>query len=110
MLRRVGQTEAAVDLAELAGFPPVGVICEILNTDGTMARRPELHGFAAEHGLKFITVAQLVAYRLTKTRLVSRVAEAELPAGMRVGVQLKQHQLEGLAWLQHLFCASTSRS
>jgi len=79
VLRRVGQTEAGVDLAELAGFPPVGVICEILNTDGTMARRPELHEFAAEHGLKFITVAQLVAYRLTKTRLVSRVAEAELP-------------------------------
>ena len=79
VLRRVGQTEAAVDLAELAGYPPVGVICEILNTDGTMARRPELHAFAAEHGLKFITVAQLVAHRLTKTRLVTRVAEAELP-------------------------------
>lgn len=79
VLRRVGQTEAAVDLAQLAGFPPVGVICEILNTDGTMARRPELHSFAEEHELKFITVAQLVAYRLTKTRLVSRVAEAELP-------------------------------
>jgi 3,4-dihydroxy 2-butanone 4-phosphate synthase / GTP cyclohydrolase II len=79
VLRRVGQTEAAVDLAELAGFPPVGVICEILNTDGTMARRPELHSFAEEHELKFITVAQLVAYRLTKTRLVTRVAEAELP-------------------------------
>lgn len=79
VLRRVGQTEAGVDLAELAGFPPVGVICEILNTDGSMARRAELHEFAAEHGLKFITVAQLVAYRLTKTRLVTRVAEAELP-------------------------------
>jgi 3,4-dihydroxy 2-butanone 4-phosphate synthase / GTP cyclohydrolase II len=79
VLRRVGQTEAAVDLAELAGFAPVGVICEILNTDGSMARRPQLHEFAAEHGLKFITVAQLVAYRLTKTRLVSRVAEANLP-------------------------------
>ncbi|MDZ7779895.1 MAG: bifunctional 3,4-dihydroxy-2-butanone-4-phosphate synthase/GTP cyclohydrolase II [Gemmatimonadota bacterium] len=79
VLRRVGQTEASVDLAELAGFAPAGVICEILNTDGTMARRPELHEFAAEHGLKFVTVAQLVAYRLTKTRLVTRVAEAELP-------------------------------
>ncbi len=79
VLRRVGQTEAAVDLAELAGFAPVGVICEILNTDGTMARRPQLHAFAAEHGLRFITVAQLVAYRLTKTRLVQRVAEARLP-------------------------------
>jgi len=79
VLRRVGQTEAAVDLAELAGFAPVGVICEILNVDGTMARRPQLHEFAAEHDLKFITVAQLVAYRLTRTRLVARVAEASLP-------------------------------
>jgi 3,4-dihydroxy 2-butanone 4-phosphate synthase/GTP cyclohydrolase II len=79
VLRRVGQTEAAVDLATLAGFPPVGVICEILNADGTMARRPELQAFAQEHELKFITVAQLVAYRLTKTRLVTRLSEAELP-------------------------------
>jgi 3,4-dihydroxy 2-butanone 4-phosphate synthase/GTP cyclohydrolase II len=79
VLRRVGQTEAAVDLAELAGFPPVGVICEILDADGTMARRPQLEIFAREHGLKFITVAQLVAYRLTKTRLVRREAEAALP-------------------------------
>jgi 3,4-dihydroxy 2-butanone 4-phosphate synthase/GTP cyclohydrolase II len=79
VLRRVGQTEAAVDLAKLAGLEPMGVICEILNPDGTMARRPELEKFAAEHGLRFITVAQLVAYRLTKTRLVHRIAEAELP-------------------------------
>ncbi len=79
VLRRVGQTEAAVDLARLAGFEPVGVICEILNPDGTMARRPELEAFAREHGLRFITVAQLVAYRLTKTRLVRRIAEADLP-------------------------------
>ena len=79
VLRRVGQTEAGVDLAKLAGFAPAGVICEILNADGTMARRPELERFAAEHDLKFITVAQLVAYRLTKTRLVRRIAEAELP-------------------------------
>jgi len=79
VLRRVGQTEAAVDLARLAGLEPMGVICEILNPDGTMARRPELEAFAREHGLRFITVAQLVAYRLTKTRLVRRIAEAELP-------------------------------
>jgi 3,4-dihydroxy 2-butanone 4-phosphate synthase/GTP cyclohydrolase II len=79
VLRRVGQTEASVDLAELAGLPPVGVICEILNADGKMARRPELEVFAQEHGLRFITVAQLVAYRLTKTRLVERIATAELP-------------------------------
>jgi 3,4-dihydroxy 2-butanone 4-phosphate synthase / GTP cyclohydrolase II len=79
VLRRVGQTEAAVDLARLAGLPPVGVICEILDADGTMARRPQLEAFAAEHELKFITVAQLVAYRLTRTRLVERIAEASMP-------------------------------
>lgn len=79
VLRRVGQTEASVDLAELAGFPAVGVICEILDSDGTMARRPQLQMFAEEHGLKFITVAQLVAYRLTKTRIIERLTEAQLP-------------------------------
>lgn len=79
VLRRVGQTEAGVDLARLAGFAPAGVICEILKDDGTMARRPELEVFAREHGLKFITVAQLVAYRLKKERLVRRIAEASLP-------------------------------
>ena len=79
VLRRVGQTEAAVDLARLAGFRPAGVICEILQEDGTMARRPELERFAKEHGLRFITVAQVVAYRLQKERLVQRIAEAVLP-------------------------------
>ena len=79
VLRRVGQTEASVDLAKLAGLPPVGVICEILNEDGTMARRPELEAFSQEHDLKFITVADLVAYRLRRTRIVERVAEAALP-------------------------------
>jgi len=79
VLRRVGQTEAAVDLARLAGLPAAGVICEILNDDGTMARRPELEMIARRHGLKFITVAQLVSYRLARERLVKRVAEAELP-------------------------------
>ncbi len=79
VLRRVGQTEAAVDLANIAGLPPVGVICEILNPDGTMARRPQLEVFAKEHDLRFITVADLVSYRLTKERLVTRVAEANLP-------------------------------
>ncbi len=79
VLRRVGQTEASVDLARMAGYRPVGVICEILSADGTMARRPELEVFAREHGLPFITVAQLVAYRLGKERLVRRIAEADLP-------------------------------
>jgi len=79
VLRRVGQTEAAVDLARLAGLPAAGVICEILNEDGTMARRPELEVVAEEHGLKFITVADLVSYRLARERLVKRIAEADLP-------------------------------
>jgi 3,4-dihydroxy 2-butanone 4-phosphate synthase / GTP cyclohydrolase II len=79
VLQRVGQTEASVDLARLAGFQPAGVICEVLSKDGKMARRPELERFAAEHGLTFITVAQLVAFRIQNERLVHRVAEARLP-------------------------------
>ena len=79
VLQRVGHTEAAVDLARLAGLHPAGVICEILNEDGTTARRPQLEAFAETHGLTFITVAQLVAYRLKNERLVHRVAEARLP-------------------------------
>ncbi|MBI4543105.1 MAG: bifunctional 3,4-dihydroxy-2-butanone-4-phosphate synthase/GTP cyclohydrolase II [Gemmatimonadetes bacterium] len=79
VLQRVGQTEASVDLARLAGLYPAGVICEILNPDGTMARRPELERFARRHGITFITVAQIVAHRLRHERLVHRVAEARLP-------------------------------
>src|SRR5204863_4039933 len=79
VLQRVGQTEASIDLARLAGLYPAGVICEILNPDGSMARRPDLERFAERHGLTFITVAQLVAYRLAHERLVHRVAQARLP-------------------------------
>ena len=79
VLQRVGQTEASVDLARLAGLRPAGVICEILNPDGTMARRPQLEAFAEEHGIPFITVAQIVSHRLKNERLVHRAAEARLP-------------------------------
>jgi 3,4-dihydroxy 2-butanone 4-phosphate synthase/GTP cyclohydrolase II len=79
VLQRVGQTEASVDLAAIAGLTPAGVICEILNEDGTMARRPELEEFARIHGLKFVTVAQIISHRLKTERLVHRVAEAKLP-------------------------------
>jgi 3,4-dihydroxy 2-butanone 4-phosphate synthase/GTP cyclohydrolase II len=79
VLQRVGQTEASVDLARLAGLYPAGVICEILNPDGSMARRADLERVAERHQLTFITVAQLVAYRLAHERLVHRVAEARLP-------------------------------
>ncbi len=79
VLQRVGHTEAAVDLARLAGLAPAGVICEILTADGSTAKRPQLEAYCAEHGFTFITVAQLVAYRLRTERLVHRVAEARLP-------------------------------
>ena len=79
VLQRVGQTEASVDLARLAGLYPAGVICEILDDDGKMMRRPQLEEFSAVHGLTFVTVAQLVAYRLKHERLVHRVAVARLP-------------------------------
>ncbi|HLM56900.1 MAG TPA: 3,4-dihydroxy-2-butanone-4-phosphate synthase, partial [Pyrinomonadaceae bacterium] len=79
VLVRPGQTEAVVDLARIAGLYPAGVICEIMNPDGTMARLPELEKFAAEHGLKMITVADLVRYRIRKEVLVRRAVEADLP-------------------------------
>ncbi len=79
VLQRVGHTEAAVDLMRLAGLQPAGVICEVLTDDGSSARRPELEAFAKDHGLTFITVAQLVAYRLQHERLVHREADVRLP-------------------------------
>ena len=79
VLQRVGHTEAAIDLARLAGLSASGVICEILNEDGSAARRQQLERFAQEHGIAFITVAQLVAHRLKTERLVHRIAEARLP-------------------------------
>ena len=99
VLQRVGHTEAAVDLMRLAGLQPAGVICEILNADGTTAKRPELDVFAQTHGLTFITVAQLVAFRLRHERLVHRVAEARLPTefgeftviGYRNDVDSREH-------------------
>jgi len=80
VLVRLGQTEGSVDLARLAGLKPAGVICEIMNDDGTMARMPELKVFAKEHGIKICTIADLVAYRLNNERLVRKVAEAQLPS------------------------------
>jgi len=79
VLKRVGHTEAAVDLAKLAGLKPAGVICEIMNDDGTMARTPELMDFAKEHNLKIITIADLVAFRRHKEKLVERVVEIDMP-------------------------------
>jgi len=79
VLVRAGQTEAAVDLCRLAGKEPVGVICEITNPDGSMSRLPELKVFAKRHGLKMITVKELIAHRMAREQLVERVASARLP-------------------------------
>jgi 3,4-dihydroxy 2-butanone 4-phosphate synthase/GTP cyclohydrolase II len=78
VLVRTGQTEGSVDLARLAGLSPAGVICEVMNPDGTMARRPELQRFARKHGLTLLSVADLIRYRLQNDRLVRRVATQEL--------------------------------
>ena len=80
VLERVGHTEASVDLARLAGLTPAAVICEIVNEDGTMARRDNLVEFAKKHGLKFVTVAQLIEYRLQKEMFMKREATANLPS------------------------------
>ena len=79
VLERTGQTEAAVDLARLAGLNPAGVICEIMNDDGTMARVPDLVSYCARHGLRMITVADLIAYRRKHDKLVERVVSTGLP-------------------------------
>ena len=79
VLQRAGQTEAAVDLARLAGLYPAGVICEVMNEDGTMARAPQLERFCAEHGIRMITIRDLIRYRMQHERLVRKIAEANLP-------------------------------
>lgn len=79
VLVRTGQTEGSVDLSRLAGLKPAGVICEMMNDDGTMSRMPELEVFAKEHDLKIVSVADVIQYRLRKDRLVRRMAEADIP-------------------------------
>jgi 3,4-dihydroxy 2-butanone 4-phosphate synthase/GTP cyclohydrolase II len=79
VLVRAGQTEATIDLCRLAGLYPAGVLCEIMKSDGTMARMPELRRFAARHKLKIVAVRDLIAYRMRTERLVERVTEARLP-------------------------------
>jgi 3,4-dihydroxy 2-butanone 4-phosphate synthase/GTP cyclohydrolase II len=79
VLKRAGHTEAAVDLSRLAGLAPAGVLCEIVNDDGTMARVPDLIEFCKVHGLLMVTIAQLVKYRRQNEKLVRRIAEARIP-------------------------------
>jgi len=79
VLRRTGHTEAAVDLARLSGLYPAGVICEIMNDDGTMARRPELDEFAKKHDLKMVSIEDLIRYRTRREKLIQKVADVSLP-------------------------------
>ncbi|MGC2402450.1 MAG: 3,4-dihydroxy-2-butanone-4-phosphate synthase, partial [Acidobacteriaceae bacterium] len=79
VLVRAGQTEASVDLARMAGLIPAGVICEIMNDDGTMARVPDLVEFCNQHGLKMLTVAELIRFRMQNERYIFRVAESVVP-------------------------------
>ena len=88
VLRRTGQTEGSVDLARLAGLEPAGVICEVMNEDGTMARRPELERFAAQHDLTILSVAELIEYRLRHESLVERVREGTMKVACRAGEDL----------------------
>src|SRR5687767_2715946 len=92
VLERIGQTEAAVDLARLAGLAPAGVVCEIMNPDGTMARVPDLVPYCERHGVKMITVAQLVEYRRRTEKLVERTASVRLPTewGEFTGVAFRE--------------------
>lgn len=79
VLKRAGQTEAAVDISRLAGLKPAGVICEIMNVDGTMARMPQLEKIGSEHDLPILTIADIIKYRMKHERLVKKIEEAELP-------------------------------
>ncbi|MEZ4503972.1 MAG: bifunctional 3,4-dihydroxy-2-butanone-4-phosphate synthase/GTP cyclohydrolase II [Dehalococcoidia bacterium] len=99
VLVRAGQTEASVDLCEMAGLEPVAVVCEVMKADGTMARMPDLRRFARKHNMGIVTVADIISYRLANERLVDRVDEAMLPTrfgefravGYRTMLDTKEH-------------------
>ena len=108
VLMRSGHTEAAVDLCKLAGLPPVGVICELVNDDGTVKRGPQVAAFAAEQRLKQVSVADLIAYRQRKETLIERVAcsDIETPGGKAQGLHL--HAAVGRRCIIWRWCSATS--
>src|SRR5690606_15930417 len=95
VLTRIGQTEGSVDLSRLAGLKPAGVICEIMNDDGTMARMSDLEKFADRHDLPIVSVADLIRYRLERERLVQRVAEEEIELREHGGFRSIAYQIPG---------------
>jgi 3,4-dihydroxy 2-butanone 4-phosphate synthase/GTP cyclohydrolase II len=94
VLVRTGQTEGSVDLARLAGLPPAAVICEIMKDDGTMARMPDLEAFAEVHGLRIVSIRELIAYRMRTERLVVRSAEASIPLAAGKGFRAMTYRNE----------------
>ena len=101
VLVRTGHTEAAVDIARLAGLNPAGVICEIMNDDGTMARRDDLIAFAQRHGLKIGTIADLIAYRRRHDRIVERALEGDFES--RWGGKFRMHvYVNQVAYAEHI--------
>ena len=100
VLQRAGQTEAAVDLARLAGFTPAGVICEIMNDDGTMARVPDLEAFSREHGVKMVTVEQIIEYRRAYEKHVEFAVETRLPTPYgKFRLRAYENDIDGLTHL-----------
>ena len=99
VLRRAGQTEGSVDLCRLAGTKPAGIICEIMNEDGTMARMPELKKFANQHKISIVTVADIIKYRLAKESLVQRMVETNLPS--RYGGDFRMIIYENIVDVHH---------
>jgi 3,4-dihydroxy 2-butanone 4-phosphate synthase/GTP cyclohydrolase II len=99
VLRRAGQTEGSVDLCRLAGLKPAGIICEIMNEDGTMSRMPQLEAFAREHNVHIVTVADIIKYRLAKESLVKRMVETRLPS--RYGGEFKMIIYENVMDVHH---------
>jgi len=108
VLRRAGHTEAAVDLCEMVGMYPAGIVCEIMAEDGSMSRLPELERFADEHGLKILSIAQIIAQRRRTERLIERVAEARLPTryGPFQAIAYKSHVDTG----EHIAASSQTHS
>ncbi len=96
VLARAGQTEASVDIARMAGLQPAGVICEIMNEDGSMSRMPELERISAEHGLPILTIADLIQYRMRHECLVHKIAEADMPTAFgRFRIAVFEDQIRG---------------
>ena len=110
VLVRAGHTEASVDLARMAGLFPAGVICEIMNDDGSMARMPDLVAFAQRHGLKVGTIEDLIAYRLKNDRIVKRTVTSQVDSVFGGTFDLHVYETQSSRWSIWCWCAAISPS